>query len=85
MWHFLGRASRDEFKGNLCSFLPVPAVSSENLRFSAKVCASQMPRGPKNQKNSRFRARLKFSSEPPTAAYFLWGIRDVEIEIFERD
>ena len=29
---------------------------------------------------------MKFSSEPPTAAlFFLWGIRDVEIEIFERD
>ena len=28
---------------------------------------------------------MKFSSEPPTAALFLWGNRDVEIEIFERD
>ena len=28
---------------------------------------------------------MKFSSEPPTAALFLWGNRDIEIEIFERD
>ena len=37
------------------------------------------PRGPKDQKNLRFRARLKISSEneflsePPAAALFLWG------------
>ena len=34
---------------------------------------------------SGFRARTKLSSAPPTAAPFLWGNRDVEIEIFERD
>ena len=32
-----------------------------------------------------FRARMKFSSEPPTAALFFRGIRDVEIENYERD
>ena len=26
---------------------------------------------------------MNFSSAPPTAALFLWGKRDVEIEIFE--
>ena len=50
------------------------------------------PRGPKDQKISRFRVRLKISSENEIferathrGPFFLWGDRDVEIEIFERD
>ena len=56
------------------------------------------PRGPKDQNNSRFRSRLKISSEPPTAALFLlgklrhrdWNFRArliilIALENFERD
>ena len=49
------------------------------------------PEGPKIKKirdfdrDWKFRSRMKFSIEPPTAALFLWGNRDIEIKIFERD
>ena len=52
---------------------------------------SKEHRGPKDQKKSRFRARLKISREwnfrasHPPRPYFLWGDRDVEIEMFEQD
>ena len=50
------------------------------------------PRGPKDQKNSRFRSRLKisikneiFERATHRGPIFCGGNRDVEIEIFERD
>ena len=54
-------------------------------RISSGKSQPYWPRGPKDQKNWKFRARLKISSEPPTAALFFVGNRDVEIEIFDRD
>ena len=68
---------------------------------SSHFFASKDPRGPKDPKKqfSRFRARLKISSEPPTAAYSCGVIEtsrlkfsslkikhfEIEIEHFERD
>ena len=66
-------------------------VAATPLRHPRNCGKSRNLRGPKDQKNRdferdwKFRARMKFSSEPPTAALFLWGNRDVEIELFERD
>ena len=48
-------------------------------------CAHSDPRGPKDQKTSRFRSRMKFSSAPPTAALFFVRNRDIKIKMFERD
>ena len=50
------------------------------------------PEGPKIKKYSRFRSRLKISIENEIferathrGPYVLWGNRDIEIKIFERD
>ena len=59
-------------------------------KFS-QTYTKKIPEGPKIKKirdfdrDWKFRSRMKFSSEPPTAALFLWGNRDIEIKIFERD
>ena len=65
------------------------------LRFGASKFANQRTweRAPiKDQKNSRFSMGIEnferewnFRASHPPWLYFLWGNRDVEIEIFERD
>ena len=45
------------------------------------------PKGPnleKFQDLEIFQSKLKFSSEPPTKPLFLWGILEVDLEIFKR-
>ena len=64
-----------DFKSLAICILRSGALSSTNTQ--------NLPRGPKDQKNSRFRSRLKISIEPPTAAQNMWGNRDIEIKIFE--
>ena len=63
--------ARSGFKGP-----PNEDPPKSGLRVSARKSGKEKahkPRGPKDQKNSRFRARLKISSEPPTAALFCVG------------
>ena len=66
-------------------------VTSISCNISESVSVYPVPRGPKDQKKMRFRARLKILSENEIferavhRGHFLWGNRDVEIEIFERD
>ena len=57
-----------------------------------ETVGSQFPRGPKDQKHSRFRSRLKSSIENEIferathrGPIFYGGNRDIEIKIFERD
>ena len=64
---------------------------SQNRRFrNARNNAPNSHRAQRS-KNSRFRwglkfrSRMKFWASHPPRPYFLWGNRDVEIEIFERD
>ena len=66
--------------------------SSRDRDSKARDSDKSEPRGPKDQKNSRFRSRLKISSESEIferathrGPIFCGGNRDVEIEIFERD
>ena len=80
--------------------IKVPPPFKSAWKFQGKTKHINIPLGPKLlqylegskiekirdfERDWRFRARMKFSSEPPTEALFLWGNRDVEIEIFERD
>ena len=67
--------------------------AAKQMLLASPIRRGAGPRGPKDQKKkSRFRARLRISSEneiferaTPSRPYFSWGNRDIEIEIFERD
>ena len=84
-----------KFSGEISEHFSWEISCLENKIFRAsfvlQTCHPNNPEGPKIKKirdferDWKFRASMKFSSEPPTAALFLWGNRDVEIEVFDRD
>ena len=66
-----------------------PISDSQNADFSQKPAESlwkiKFPEGPKIKKIGDFERDSKFRASHPPRPYFLWGNRDVEIEIFDRD
>ena len=88
----LGQGSRLELQISMLT--QIAAISgpwkSGIMNRDSLADRTAFPEGPKIKKNRdferdwKFRARMKFSSATHYGP-FLWGNRDVEIEIFERD
>ena len=89
---FLYRARGESLKSKISHKTPSPAPPEIGKNHPPQKFPLFFVGGPKDQKNSRFRARLKilsgewnFRASHPPWPCFWWGNWDVEIEIFERD